>query len=969
MPGLVLFRRRWAIAYDDLVFPSLFLLISHIIWTAMEILLYILVYQLDGYCNQLLQIYALGSIVITSLAAVLEICIGCVTKRGSIMNTNIRKPVRAFLYFRCALFFLECGWTVFGIVWLAKCYPTSLDLFPKSTSLGLVIFNGIFILIVIVGVYLSYDYGGSKWLKLRKYEANIQITGSKLHHGSGTPRTWRTRKTVRAYQTSWDRRCRLLFCCLGTGQRTSLGEIAQLLSDFFRDLDLVPSDIVAGVILLRKYQKLRRSALLTKNRTYKFLSGAPITKDTKFLDLQDPVVSKEYKQLVRYMRFSLAVYGWPMYLFRGNTCRKLVGVLPGLRCVCCFWLPARLPGIEVLDDNCCNCNSSAMWAVMKSVAEDESIQFIHASYTGGVGITPYFLALDHLEKKIVVTIRGTLSMKDIVTDLNADAEFIPVDPLQTNPPWLAHKGMVAAAEYVKKKLIQEGKLKQLLLLSKERTGSEYDLLLVGHSLGGGTAAILAIMLKPEFPTLKCICFSPPGGLLNLPAAEYSKPFVTTCLLGKDMVARLGLHQLEAMRSDLLNVIQRSTCPKWKILLSSICGRLCPTAQVDPALKKFAEEQIANSQRKNKPVSPYMTTHPPMYLPGKIIQIVRRYPNEKSVSKTRSVCCLKSQRKGDPIYQAIEADRDSFYEISLSPSMVDDHMPDTLLAAMEKVLEVVVIPNTNGLQNDPGIDLSDATSGSGTSDATDEGLPVRRSNIPYTRDLTLPFADATSSNFLSTPGSLTPFSEGFANRPASRCSSVSRQTLPISQLEETASSHPRIQIYSSLVDQGTSCYTLGSPGSETSCLETTQAEIHLDTFNANRHLAPDSFDSPKYSTTRSRVSKAKSLNEMCESSPKKSRHRKVSGEPSHRTAGRPNATRNNNADQQNRAQRAKSVSQETLLVASNKKPHGVQVHVQGVENYDFQSSSPSPVLTVNQTGTVANFTVLPDKTQYGTIYYV
>lgn len=54
-------------------------------------------------------------------------------------------------------------------------------------------------------------------------------------------------------------------------------------------------------------------------------------------------------------------------------------------------------------------------------------------------MTPYFLALDHLEKKIVVTIRGTLSMKDLVTDLNADAEFIPVNPLQTNPPWLAHK--------------------------------------------------------------------------------------------------------------------------------------------------------------------------------------------------------------------------------------------------------------------------------------------------------------------------------------------------------------------------------------------------------------------------------------------------------------------------------------------------------------------------------------------------
>lgn len=32
------------------------------------------------------------------------------------------------------------------------------------------------------------------------------------------------RKTVRAYQTSWNRRCRFLFCCLSTGQR--VGELA-----------------------------------------------------------------------------------------------------------------------------------------------------------------------------------------------------------------------------------------------------------------------------------------------------------------------------------------------------------------------------------------------------------------------------------------------------------------------------------------------------------------------------------------------------------------------------------------------------------------------------------------------------------------------------------------------------------------------------------------------------------------------
>ncbi len=49
----------------------------------------------------------------------------------------------------------------------------------------------------------------------------------------------------------------------------SFSEIARLLTDFFRDLDLVPTDIVAGLVLLRKQQKKLQETLVTqvKKRT------------------------------------------------------------------------------------------------------------------------------------------------------------------------------------------------------------------------------------------------------------------------------------------------------------------------------------------------------------------------------------------------------------------------------------------------------------------------------------------------------------------------------------------------------------------------------------------------------------------------------------------------------------------------------------------------------------------------------
>jgi len=52
------------------------------------------------------------------------------------------------------------------------------------------------------------------------------------------------------------------------------------------------------------------------------------------------------------------------------------------------------------------------------------------------------------------------------------------------------------------------------LFKQERGTRDYDVVVVGHSLGAGTAAILAILLRQEYPRLHCYAYSPPGGLLR-----------------------------------------------------------------------------------------------------------------------------------------------------------------------------------------------------------------------------------------------------------------------------------------------------------------------------------------------------------------------------------------------------------------------------------------------------------------------
>lgn len=102
--------------------------------------------------------------------------------------------------------------------------------------------------------------------------------------------------------------------------------------------------------------------------------------------------------------------------------------------------------------------------------------------------------------------------QDILTDLNAEAETIPVEPIKDE--WLGHKGMVSAAVYILEKIKSE-KLLQRAHNYRTAIGTKsYGLVIVGHSLGAGIASILGILLRNEYPNLMCYCYSPPGGLLR-----------------------------------------------------------------------------------------------------------------------------------------------------------------------------------------------------------------------------------------------------------------------------------------------------------------------------------------------------------------------------------------------------------------------------------------------------------------------
>ncbi|XP_026669234.1 sn1-specific diacylglycerol lipase alpha isoform X5 [Ceratina calcarata] len=692
MPGIVVFRRRWSVGSDDLVVPGAFLFILHLIWvTVLGVLLGILEWDHSVTCILLLWEYVVGYLAIFVSSMLVEFSICFLATRGSILDTAARAPMQYILYVRLFLLLVETGWLCAGVIWLTHYYQTCPVDRLKDVMLGLVISNWCVLASVMVTVWCTYDAAGRSWVKMKKYQRSMREAESrcgKLHYNrSGSRnRNWRQRKVIRAYQDSWDNRCRLLFCCMGNSDRNrnSFADIARLLSDFFRDLDVVPSDVVAGLVLLRKFQKIERELIVKqrKNDTYEFLSGVPVTPRTKFLSLTEDGDLGHFQSAIHYMHFALAAYGWPMFLISHST--GLCQLCPRLRCGC-FPCAGHQDEATVVEDNCCQCN----YAALRKMVDVAEVEVIYATYHVDVGETPFFVALDYTKKKVVVSIRGTLSMKDVLTDLNAEGEVLPLSPPRED--WLGHKGMVQAAEYIRKKLLEEEIISRALAKDTSRGTHQFGLAFVGHSLGAGTAAILAILLKQDYPDLVCFSFAPPGGLLSMPAQQYSQEFITSVVVGKDVVPRIGLRQMESLRADLINAIKRSVDPKWKTIACSVmccgCGSTPTSAANLEAGGCISEYQRDKDLARSQTVVPSdssiaLTLHRPLYPPGRIIHVVRHHPNkgeQKYESRWRQML-----HKREPVYQALWAGPCDFDEVLISPVMIQDHMPDNMLKALNKV---------------------------------------------------------------------------------------------------------------------------------------------------------------------------------------------------------------------------------------------------------------------------------------------
>jgi sn1-specific diacylglycerol lipase len=210
------------------------------------------------------------------------------------------------------------------------------------------------------------------------------------------------------------------------------------MSNLFDDTDLVPSDVASGLVILRKLQQMYRRFLIEdeRNMICDFLSGVKITASTQFLDVNDEDERVLICDLIHYMNYSMASYGWPVAVMsRSRACCQLFAFS---HCRCC---PAN--HVPVHGDNACHCNEAAF----RTFFESTDCELLFANYNVQITEPSFFVAIDYEKQAIVIVVRGTLSLDDMITDLNLTAEPLPLNPGHSD--WLGHKGMIRAAEYIR----------------------------------------------------------------------------------------------------------------------------------------------------------------------------------------------------------------------------------------------------------------------------------------------------------------------------------------------------------------------------------------------------------------------------------------------------------------------------------------------------------------------------------------
>jgi hypothetical protein len=307
-------------------------------------------------------------------------------------------------------------------------------------------------------------------------------------------------------------------------------------------------------------------------------------------------------------------------------------------------------------------------SMMTEINVKENDDEMHWSYLGGCsysqpGRPAHALLIDKTKQRLVLAIRGTSTMADGLTDIIATSVPFPSLPSSNNNKdrkKVAHAGFVLGAKNIFSHL-------QPTLESALDNNDIEELVVVGHSLGAGTASVMTVLLGENYPNLltdqKLSCFAyacPPSMSMSL--SNSCSDYITSVIHSDDIVCSASIHSFV----HLFNEVHKSDGVLYTIRVAEQLLSKFETGdeKSDWLLNQIKERLQADAENVNTLVNEETWKLPESPL---------LYPAGRTIHLIRDVDMINGNEEVSE-YVAIDATRrkDRFQRLYLSPNMLSDH---------------------------------------------------------------------------------------------------------------------------------------------------------------------------------------------------------------------------------------------------------------------------------------------------------
>ena len=180
-------------------------------------------------------------------------------------------------------------------------------------------------------------------------------------------------------------------------------------------------------------------------------------------------------------------------------------------------------------------------AALAGIAPDD---ILYSQWKNDVYRPTHYVAIDRAHQCVVVSIRGSLEPGDLLSNLSAH----PLEMSLQGVDGFVHEGIFAAATYIH--CSTKDALEQA---SKIVPG--WPVMVCGHSLGGGVAALVTMLLRGDdvpslnLGTVTCVTMGT-AAVMSKSLAELASDCVTSVIVGADVVPHLSYASVEKLLMEM-----------------------------------------------------------------------------------------------------------------------------------------------------------------------------------------------------------------------------------------------------------------------------------------------------------------------------------------------------------------------------------------------------------------------------------